>query len=151
MKSGKGTATIKGDRGHSFEWKCNGGAHNWSTKGKKQVPAWLELTDAQLGKSQKIVKETKLVWGTIWQPALEMALSMDPPPQVIYFMTDGSAGPKSGETAKRIGAKAGSKGIVINTVAMMEPKAHKAMDELAERTGGNFTKVMKGGKVEKVR
>jgi hypothetical protein len=151
VNSDKKTAKIKGARGHSFEWKCTGGAHNWETKGKKQVPQWLEATDGQLSKSKKVVKETKLVWGTIWEPALEMALSMDPQPQVIYFMTDGSAGPKSGDTARRIGLKARTKGIIINTVAMMEPRAHQAMEELAERTGGSFTKVMPGGKVVKVR
>lgn len=151
VKSDRKGAVIKGAKGHSYDWKCTGGAHGWETKGKKQVPGWLESKDSQLSKSKKVVKETKLVWGTVWEPALEMALSMDPQPQVIYFMTDGSAGKESAETARRIGLKARSKGIVINTVAMMEPRAHGAMDELAKRTNGSFTKVMAGGKVEKVR
>lgn len=148
---GKAGAEIKGLKGHTFDWKCAGGAHNWKTSGKKQVPQWVSATDGQLSKSKKIVEDTKLVWGTIWEPALEMALSMDPPPQVIYFMTDGSAGPDSAGTARRIGAKAKSKGIVINTVALMEPRAHASMDDLAKRTGGGFTVVEKGGKVKKVR
>ena len=39
---------------------------------------------------------------------------------------------------------------MINTVAMMEPKAEEAMKELAKRTGGQFTIVQKGGKVKLV-
>jgi hypothetical protein len=151
MAKGNKGADVKGAKGHTFEWKCTGGAHDWKTVGKEQVPEWLVATDPQLSKSQKVANETKLVWGTIWEPALEMALRMDPQPQVIYFMTDGSAGPESGKTAERIGAKAKSKGIVIHTVALMEPKAHKAMDELAKRTGGSFTVVEQGGKVKKMR
>lgn len=151
MEGGKKSATVKGPKGHSFDWKCTGGAHGWKTSGKKQVPQWLTATDSELKKSQKVVQSTKLVWGTIWEPALEMAMSMEPPPQVIYFMTDGSAGKDSGDTARRIGARAKTKGIVINTVALMEPRAHDPMDDLAKRTKGSFTIVEKGGKVKKVR
>ena len=82
---------------------------------------------------------------------MEMALDMEPPPQVIYFMTDGTAGKEAGQTARTIGTRARSKGITINCVAMMEPRAHADMLELAKRTDGQFTKVLKGGKVEKVR
>ena len=145
------SAEVKGGRGHKYEWKCGGGAHSWKPVGKRQIPEWLEATDGKLSIARKHVQETKLVWGTIWAPPLEMALSMEPYPQVIYFMTDGSAGKESMDTAETIGKKARTKGITINCIAMMEPKAHKAMEELAKRTKGQFTKVMKGGKVEKVR
>ena len=151
MQKGNKEATVKGPRGHSFDWKSGGTAHDWDTKGNKQVPEWKTASDAELDKSQKTVQDTKLVWGTIWEPALEMALSMDPQPQVIYFMTDGSAGKDSGDTARKIGAKAKRKGVIINTVALMQPKAHDPMEDLAKRSGGSFTIVEKGGKVKKVR
>ena len=151
VTSNRKTAEVKGERGHKFKWKCGGGATNWKPVGKRQTPDWLEATNGQLSKAKKTVRETKLVWGTIWEPPLEMALDMEPPPQVIYFMTDGTAGKASGQTAKTIGARARSKGITINCVAMMEPKAAAAMLEMAKRTDGQFTKVMKGGKVVKVR
>lgn len=151
LKSNRKTAEVKGNGGHKYDWRCGGGAHSWQPVGKRQIPEWLEATDGNISKAQKHVKETKLVWGTIWKPPLEMALSMEPCPQVIYFMTDGSAGKGSGQTAKTIGTRARSKGITINCVAMMEPRAHADMLELAKRTDGQFTKVLKGGKVEKVR
>ena len=39
---------------------------------------------------------------------------------------------------------------MINTVAMMEPKAEAAMKDLAKRTGGQFTIVGQGGKAKLV-
>lgn len=151
LTSGRKTAEVKGDRGHTFKWACGGSAHDWKQVGKRQQPSWLEATDGQISKAKKSVRETGLVWGTVWGPPLEMALSMEPAPQVIYFMTDGAAGNKSAETAKSIGNRAKGLGITINCIAMMEPRAHDAMKDLAKRTNGQFTKVMKGGKVIKVR
>jgi hypothetical protein len=116
-----------------------------------QVPEWISANAFAIAKSKKIVRETKLVWGTQWSNPLEMALSMEPPPQVIYFMTDGSAGPNSKDTARDIGMKAKRKGITINCIAMMDPKARDAMGDLAKRTGGQFTMVTEGGKVKKLK
>ena len=58
---------------------------------------------------------------------------------------------KSEKWAREIGARAKSRGIKINCVAMMQPKAHDDMDDLAKRTGGHFTIVMQGGQRKKVR
>jgi hypothetical protein len=79
-----------------------------------------------------------------------MVLEMDPLPQVIYFMTDGVA-TGSEAWARMIGAKAKAKGVRINCIAMMEPRAHGDMDELAKRTGGQFTIVTEAGKHKQVR
>lgn len=150
VNSNKKVGLITGADG-KFEWKCSGSADGWKQVGKKQVPQWQQVSKSGLRKSEKIIKETPLVWGTYWRPPLEMALTMDPPPQVIYFMTDGASGKTAEDTARTIGAKAKAKGIVINCVALMEPRAHDAMDELAKRTGGQFTVVFKGGKRQKIR
>jgi len=133
-----------------FKWSTSKGAHGFKPVGAKQVPEWIGVSDSGKKKSLKHIKETKLVWGTIWEPPLEMAMSMDPPPQIIFFMTDGATGGDVVQEARTIGAKAKSKQIIINTVAMMEPKAEAAMKELAKRTGGQFTIVQKGGKVKLV-
>lgn len=155
--------TVKGEDGKTYKWTTDGGAHGWKPKGTKQKAKWLKIPTAEglignqkreakatgsnnLKKSQKIVKETELVWGTRWKYALEMAMDMDPAPQVIYFMTDGSSGADAIKTAKSIGASAKTRGITVNCIAMMEPKAVEAMKELAKRSGGKFTMVEKGGK-----
>ncbi|NNC89217.1 MAG: VWA domain-containing protein [Akkermansiaceae bacterium] len=138
-------AFVKSGDGE-FKWKTGGGASGWDHDGKKQVPQWMDVSKSSLRESKKIVKNTQLQWGTIWRPPLEMALSMDPPPQVIYFMTDGSTGRSAMDTAEDIGRAAKRKGIIVNCVAMMVPKAVDAMEELAKRTKGQFTVVHKGGK-----
>lgn len=150
MGKGKKGAVVKGRGGHSFKWRSNGTAHGWEHDGKKEPVEWLTASKGQISKSKKIVDETKLVWGTVWDNPLQMALDMEPPPQVIYFMTDGAA-KGSDAWARTIGAKAKTRGITINCIAMMEPRAHDDMDDLAKRTKGQFTIVMKGGKRKKVR
>lgn len=158
---------IKGVDGKTYEWVTTGGAHGFKPKGKMEVATWLEVPSGSgligsqkreavakgkglINKSRKIIAETPLVWGTRWKYALEMALDMNPTPEVIYFMTDGATGDEAMKVARTVGAQAKSRGITINCIAMMEPKAHDAMKEIAKRTGGEFTVVDKGGKHRKV-
>ncbi len=159
--------TVIDPNGKTYEWVTEGGAHRWKPKGKLQTANWLKVPTgagkigsqkrdaveegkSNLRKSQKIVKDTELVWGTRWKYALEMALDMEPTPQVIYFMTDGSSGAEAESIAKKVGARAKKRGIVINCIAMMEPRAHDAMKEMAKRSGGKFTVVEKGGKSKEI-
>jgi hypothetical protein len=145
----KGAQVTAG--GRTFEWLCGGGSHAWSQKGAKQKPEWLLSSPATLETSLAQIKSTPLVWGTNWEPPLEMALAMDPPPQLIYFMTDGLTGGDPVALATKIAAKAKNRKVVINTLAMMEPKAEKAMFELAKRTGGQFTIIEGNGNVKEVK
>ena len=159
--------TVKGLDGKTYDWTTTGGAHGWKPKGKKQVAQWLKIPTAEglignqkreaketgsnnLKMSQKTVDETPLVWGTRWKYALEMAMDMEPAPQVIYFMTDGSSGNDALKESKSLGSSAKKRGITINCIAMMEPKAVEAMKELAKRSGGKFTMVEKGGKRKEI-
>jgi len=143
------TATITSGR-KSYDWLSKGGAHDWEQKGTKQEATWIESRALERKKSLKLIKETPLVWGTLWEPALEMAFNMEPPPQIVFFMTDGSTGGDTVKIAKSLAAKARTKNIIVNTVAMMEPKANAAMKELAKRTGGQFTIIEQNGKAREV-
>ena len=149
MAKDKKTAQIKLD-GKSFKWKSPGGAYNWDSVGTKQKPEWISGGPGTRQEALKQVKGSPLIWGTNWENPLEMALEMDPAPQIIFFMTDGAVGGDMVKLAKRLGHRAKTKGTVINTVAMMQPKAEAAMKELAKRTGGQFTIVKENGKVELV-
>ncbi|MEM9079545.1 MAG: hypothetical protein AAGC74_02505 [Verrucomicrobiota bacterium] len=137
--------------GSTYQWRTQGESFSaWKPRGAKQKAQWLTLDQKARNKSLKDIKKTPLVLGTRWKYALEMALDMDPPPNVIFFMTDGSTGKEAMEVAESVGRKGKSRNIQINCVAMMEPKAHEAMKELAKRTGGDFTVVLEGGRREKV-
>lgn len=158
---------VKGVDGKTYEWVTTGGAHGFKPKGKMEKAQWLEVPSGSglmgsqkreavaegkglINKARKIIKDTPLVYGTRWKYALEMAIDMNPTPEVIYFMTDGATGAEAMTVARTVGAQAKSRGITINCIAMMEPKAHDAMKEIAKRTGGEFTVVDKNGKHKKV-
>ncbi|MFT5905650.1 MAG: hypothetical protein ACI9E1_001250 [Cryomorphaceae bacterium] len=143
----KGKFTIKSN-GKDYEWITTGGAHGYQPKdkNKRQHVEWITSSKSQRKKSLEAIQNTKLVYGTIWGHPLEMALAMRPKPDVIFFMTDGSAGNDSLETAKRIGRLGKKEGIMINTIALMLPKAKEAMGEIAKLSSGVFTMVDKDGK-----
>lgn len=158
---------ITGPDEKEYKWKTKGGANGFEPVGKMQKANWITVnsTHGKLGaqrrdaekagqktiaESKEIVRDTKLVWGTRWKYALEMALEMEPTPEVIYFMTDGSTGREAGEVARDVARKAKRAGCVVNCIAMMEPRAHDAMKEIAKKTGGQFTIVKAGGEVEEV-
>ena len=67
-----------------------------------------------------------------------MALDMKPKPDLVVFLTDGASGSDSSEKAKKLGNSAKTRGIKVNTIALMEPRAREAMAELARRAGGSF-------------
>ncbi len=149
MAQGRKTAVVKAGGG-SYQWATGGGAHGWEPKGGKRKADWISSKPSLVAKSLQQIESTQLVWGTNWKPALEMAMAMEPPPQVIFFMTDGVTGGDSDALAKSLATQAKGRKIVINTVAMMEPKAEAAMKDLAKRTGGQFTIIEKGGKTRQV-
>lgn len=142
-----GVSKVTSD-GKTYEWNSGGGDHNFTVKDedKAQVPKWLKPKSSQIKKSMELIQETKLVWGTTWEPAIDMALRMKPRPNVIFFMTDGSCGGNMVQLAEEIGKKAKKEGVMINTVAMMQPKTKDAMLKMAEESGGSFTLIKEDGK-----
>ncbi|MGD9417732.1 MAG: hypothetical protein Q7R22_002235 [Verrucomicrobiota bacterium JB025] len=154
-KTGKGAQnfTVKAKSGGKFEWRSKGGANNYEpvSKSKVQKMEWTVASKASVSRANRVVEETPLVFGTIWDWPLQAALEMDPQPDIIYFMTDGSAGGRSLDIAKDMGRTARRKNIKINCVALMVPKAREGLEELAKRTDGQFTIVLEGGKRKVVR
>ena len=89
-----------------------------------------------------------MVYGTQWDRPIKYALEMNPQPDIIFFMTDGTAGKNTDDIAKDIGRDAKKKGVIINCIALMEPKAKDAMADIAKRTGGLFTEVQENGRTK---
>ncbi len=147
----KGSSVVTTPGGETFDWSGKG-AHEWKPRGSRQEIGWLDVSEETLKASKEHVKKTKLVYGTDWENPLEMAMAMSPPPQVIFFMTDGAMGGRDMMRLTRsLASKANRSDIVVNSVALMEPKAEEPMAELAFKTGGQFTIVEKGGKVRLVK
>lgn len=122
-----------------------------SSNTEKQQAQWLKPTRRQKRQSLEHIEATKLVGGTVWQYSLEMALDMTPRPDIIFFMTDGSTGSRSADVAKNVANKAKNVGVIVNTIALMEPKARKHMAYLAKTTGGIFTMVEADGSIKQIK
>lgn len=139
---GKGQAVSFTRDGKKYDWKNSKGASNLP-------PAeWIRSDKEQRKKSLKIIKDTGMIFGTKWDIPIEYALNMSPQPDIIFFMTDGTAGKNTADIAKQIGRDAKKKGVIINCIALMEPKAKDAMADIAKRTGGIFTEVQENGRTK---
>lgn len=121
-----------------FKWnKIN--LHVYEPDGEIQQAEWLKMNSKNRKKTLEIITDTRLVGGTDWRHPIEMALAMKPAPQIIFFMTDGASGGQMAEIVEDLSKKAKMSKTIINTVAMMEPKANEHMFNLANNTGGSFT------------
>ena len=135
-------STVTDPDGNVFKWTKRG------PDGKTQEPEWLTLSSSTKNKSLDHIEETPLSLGTKWLPPMTMALEMKPAPQVIFFMTDGVGG--SLADAEAIADMARRKRVIVNTIALMEPKAEDAMRLIAEKTKGQFAIIGEDGKPMKL-
>jgi len=138
-------AEVKTEEGKKYKMEKKGG---WQVPVNYKAP-WLDATSENLKDSRKIIKDQNLVFGTEWSKPLEMAMDMNPAPQIIFFMTDGVGGTVN--KVKELAGKAKRKKIVINSVAMMMPSTANAMAELAHGTGGVFTIIDEKGKAKEIK
>jgi len=141
-----GKVEVQSPKGEKYKWETEKSwTGEWKTLGRRERPEWTDATNEVKAVAARHIQETKLSYGTCWAPPLEMALAMEPPPNVIFFMTDGVA---ENTEMRTIIAKAKTKGTVINTIAMMEPAAGEDMKKLAHGTGGKFTIVEESGQAK---
>ncbi|MFD2255798.1 hypothetical protein ACFSSA_03835 [Luteolibacter algae] len=143
--TGEGTGVVTTPRGRDYDWE-GAGACEWTPKRSVEKASWLRYSAKAIKESLEIIQSTPLSYGTDWENPLKMAMAMEPPPQIIFFMTDGLMNGRDMEKLTReLGGEAKKKNIVINTVALMEPKAASHMLDLAKRADGVFTVVESGG------
>ncbi|MGC4013699.1 MAG: vWA domain-containing protein [Luteolibacter sp.] len=141
-----GKVEVQSPKGEKYKWEAaKSWTGEWKEVGRRQKPEWTDSNNEMKDLASQRIQGTKLSYGTCWAPSLEMALSMDPAPNVIFFMTDGVA---ENTEMRTIIAKAKVKGTVINTIAMMEPAAGEDMKKLAHGTGGKFTIVEENGQAK---
>ena len=138
-------ATVKSG-GREYKWS---GKSMWAWKPTypRQQPAWVTAGPLEVENSLKLIESTKLIGGTDWESPIEMAIGMNPPPEVIFFMTDGSMAYRDmGQLVRSLGSKARARKVMIHAIAMMldedtDRDAISSMQELAKLTGGRFKNV----------
>ena len=149
---GRSRAVVKGQGGKKLIWEGqNGRATSFQFgNGKEPLPAqpWRLAKPSALSQSIRSVENVSRSFGTTWRMPLRMALTMDPKPEVIYFMTDGVVN-RAAEDVREITRlnRRGAGKAKIFTTAMMQPKAAEQLHELADKNGGTFSIVRGDGSV----
>ncbi len=121
-----------------FDFKLNGDPKDFPS------PRWLTASPSNIRRSIEEVKKAKKFGGTDWDTALQIGHLMDPPPDVIFFMTDGID--RQIDTKSIIRNSRGSGAPKINCVAMQTAAAPEEFSDIARRTNGSYTIVDKEGK-----
>lgn len=137
--------TIKGPK-KTYFFKSVKGFGDYEFRGADSgLPKaeWLKSSASNVKATMDRVKKDRLFGGTDWGVALDIAHAMDPPPDVIFFMADGTGGNAPAPILK-VNAKYGKP--PINMVAMQTTAGMKEFSEIAKKTKGSFTIVDKKGK-----
>ena len=115
-----------------------GGFNNFVPKKgwKPPVPKWHTCTPTTKSNLEKHIRGTPTTGGTDWRNPFNMAYSMNPRPQVIYFMTDGATRNPQ-ETVEKVKR---NRAIQVNSIAFGIPnaQAEEPMREMAKATRGTF-------------
>lgn len=106
---------------------------------------WKRANSLNIRKTVDFVKKSKLFTGTDWDMALELAHLMDPPPDVIFFMSDGLDGELNVSNIVRNSRRRGNP--TINVVAMQTDKGAEGFTGIAKGTKGTYTIVTLEGEV----
>jgi len=96
---------------------------------------------------RRMIKEfetLRAAGGTMPKPAFEKAFSLDPLPEVIFFLTDGEISGFSADTLRAMIPQ--GKRIVVNTIAFGDSANQQQMIDIAKATGGQYKFVPSGGK-----
>lgn len=81
--------------------------------------------------------------GTQPIPAFARALSLDVPPDVIFFLTDGQIPQDSPMLIADMNRRGG--GVVINTIAFGDPRSQNLLKKISEDSGGMYRFIPVGG------
>ncbi|MCB1230010.1 MAG: hypothetical protein KDN19_07085 [Verrucomicrobiae bacterium] len=138
-------------KGNKYPFFAKQGAFDWEFDGPdSRMPRerWLPATKSNVERTVEFVKGVEKFYGTDWGLALKMGQLMSPPPDVIFFMSDGTGGNEPGPILDFNRSHGRSK---INTFAMQTSAGAKEFNEIAEGSGGEFVIVARDGKIIKGR
>ena len=137
-------------RKKKFIFKPFRGVNDWEFAGKDaDLPKaqWLPVSPTNIQRTLSVLDDIDKFFGTDWGIALKIGHLMRPPPDVIFFMSDGSGGNAPRpilEMNQRYGAP------TINTFAMQTTAGARQFFEIANGTGGEFVIVNREGQPIKV-
>lgn len=115
----------------------------WNGLGEIPVTPWYPATPTVKQQLISDLKAMPAAGGTVWYPGLKMALGMNPPPNGVFLLSDGS--PRDGDFVLEELAKINPSKVPISTIAFELPGSPAGqLLEISEKTGGRFSMVYKG-------
>jgi len=144
---GKGmqvTVIFFSNTGWTIETKApNQNDKGWNGLGKTPVVPWYPATPKVKQQMISDIKAMPAAGGTVWYPGLKMALGMNPAPNGVFLLSDGS--PRDGDMVLDELKEINPSHVPISTVAFELPGTPAAqLLEISEKTGGKFNMVYKG-------
>ena len=136
---------VIGPDDKKYPFRSVSGAGDWEFDGpdsKMPREKWLPATKSNVRKTMEFIREIKKFFGTDWGVALTMGHLMDPAPDVIFFMADGTGG-NAPAPILALNKKTGRP--KINMFAMQTKAGAQQFNEIAEGTRGEFVIVIRGG------
>lgn len=111
---------------------------------KFKPPKWLKPGEKEIASTIREVKRCDGLPSTDWDNALRMGHMMEPPPDVIYFMSDGLDGMLNIDKIIENNQSRGKP--KINCLAMQTGNGAEQFSEISKRSKGEFMIIDKRGK-----
>ena len=117
-------------------------------------PGWLKAGAAGVEKIRTWVSDLNATGGTQPEPAFVAAFKLEPPPDIIFFMTDGLI--PSAVPARVAALNTGRPKVVVNTIMFTGPsrngvvpkgssRGEAVLKEIAVESGGTFNQYVPKG------
>jgi hypothetical protein len=117
--------------------------NGWNGLGDPPVAPWYPASERLKDSVSNQVKSMPAQGNTNWYSPLKVALTMNPPPNIIYLLSDGE--PRDGDSVLFDLDELNPRHIPIDTIAFELPGSPAGMlMEIAKTTGGKFSMVYKG-------
>ena len=113
-------------------------------------PTWLKAGAPETDRIRTWIESRTAGGGTLPEPAFEAAFKLSPPPDVIFFMTDGLI--PATVPARVVALNKSTPKVIVNTIMFTQPGKGKfipkggilreedALKRIAEQSGGTFTR-----------
>jgi len=122
------------------DWEGSNGKGWFLKEGEEGPnPRWFYPDTDNLKAMERMIYQTPTTFGTDWYHPLKFVLEMEPPPDVVFFMTDGNVPTSSSEKTLKMVEDLQEGNIVIHTVVLgLSEQRAEPLKTISEITKGDF-------------
>ncbi|MDZ4756352.1 MAG: VWA domain-containing protein [Phycisphaerae bacterium] len=107
--------------------------------------SYLKAHPSNVARMKKWIDTMSPMGGTDPGGAFQRALGLSPPPDIIFFLTDGEIPPHMAEVLSASNGAGGKKRVVIHTIAFSTDAGQEILRKIARDSEGTFRYVPAGG------